>query len=551
MSKLKVFLCIFIPVLLIGGGVGAFFFFNSGKFLPPKERVMLAISQTLGENNLVAVLSGNEDKAGANSVMTLYEGVSTLSSLDEFFAEDACVRTELDITLEELSIPDNTEAAMLNGAGITMISESDLNNRNIYTSYDVRYGGYSLIGLELFLNDNMVSIASEDFFDGYLTADTESLITDYNASALAELTGETIPEEYADFFNTNFFDILEAQYESNEAYSLENNMELFAEFYDSVEVEATDNREEFSVGGDDVKCDEFLVTVPGDSIHDLVNNYFDVLIERSAENIYNLKSYYNFTYGEYYAMDTGEDFMDASKEDLEEWCRTFMLDEYAPILEQDFNDLEIIVYLDSDNRLISFMIEEYEFLFEDVELMLTAETVFSGEEFLFDETTTEITLEDHEDNNVYFLMETEGATKDAVRSDEITLTVGNSEDEEVVFIVATSYDSESGDLNTEFEIGGVDNLEFEISFNSNIQYSEEEPSFVFEVDDFTIFYEENSYSFTNSYSGSYELTVIDEVTEPEGEALYLLEMSEIELTALAMEIYSNFENSPLAELVSY
>lgn len=148
-------------------------------------------------------------------------------------------------------------------------------------------------------------------------------------------------------------------------------------------------------------------------------------------------------------------------------------------------------------------------------------------------------------------METEGATKDAVRSDEITLTVGNSEDEEVAFIVATSYDSESGDLNTEFEIGGVDNLEFEISFNSNIQYSEEEPSFVFEVDDFTIFYEENSYSFTNSYSGSYELTVIDEVTEPEGEALYLLEMSEIELTALAMEIYSNFENSPLAELVSY
>ncbi|MBE5894507.1 MAG: hypothetical protein E7285_02435, partial [Lachnospiraceae bacterium] len=125
MSKLKVFLCIFIPVLLIGGGVGAFFFFNSGKFLPPKERVMLAISQTLGENNLVAVLSGNEDKAGANSVMTLYEGVSTLSSLDEFFAEDACVRTELDITLEELSIPDNTEAAMLNGAGITMISRSE------------------------------------------------------------------------------------------------------------------------------------------------------------------------------------------------------------------------------------------------------------------------------------------------------------------------------------------------------------------------------------------------------------------------------------------
>ena len=83
MSKLKVFLCIFIPVLLIGGGVGAFFFFSSGKFLPPKERVMLAISQTLGENNLVAVLSGNEDKAGANSVMTLYEGVSTLSSLDD------------------------------------------------------------------------------------------------------------------------------------------------------------------------------------------------------------------------------------------------------------------------------------------------------------------------------------------------------------------------------------------------------------------------------------------------------------------------------------
>ena len=213
--------------------------------------------------------------------------------------------------------------------------------------------------------------------------------------------------------------------------------------------------------------------------------------------------------------------------------------------------MEITVYLDSDNRLISFMIEEYEFLFEDVELMLTAETVFSGEEFLFDETTTEITLEDHEDNNVYFLMETEGATEDAVRSDEITITVGNSEDEEVVFIVATSYDSESGDLNTEFEIGGVDNLEFEISLNSNIQYSEEEPSFVFEVDDFTIFCEENSYSFTNSYSGSYELTVIDEVTEPEGEALYLLEMSEIELTALAMEIYSNFENSPLAELVSY
>ena len=148
-------------------------------------------------------------------------------------------------------------------------------------------------------------------------------------------------------------------------------------------------------------------------------------------------------------------------------------------------------------------------------------------------------------------METEGATEDAVRSDEITITAGNSEDEEVVFIVATSYDSESGDLNTEFEIGGVDNLEFEISLNSNIQYSEEEPSFVFEVDDFTIFYEENSYSFTNSYSGSYELTVIDEVTEPEGESLYLLEMSEIELTALAMEIYSNFENSPLAELVSY
>ena len=92
MSKLKVFLCIFIPVLLIGGGVGAFFFFNSGKFLPPKERVMLAISQTLGENNLVAVLSGNEDKAGANSVMTLYEGVSTLSSLDEFFCR-RCLRS--------------------------------------------------------------------------------------------------------------------------------------------------------------------------------------------------------------------------------------------------------------------------------------------------------------------------------------------------------------------------------------------------------------------------------------------------------------------------
>lgn len=551
MRKLKVFLCIFIPVLLIGGGIGAFFFFRSGKFLPPKERVMLAISQTLGENNPVALLSGNEDKAGENSIMTLYEGVSALSSFGEFFTEDACLRYEIDITLEELSIPNSAEAAMLNGAGITLVSETDFNNRNLFTSYNVRYGGYSLLGLELFLNDNMLSIASDDFFDGYLTADTDSLVSDYNASALAEVVGETIPDEYADFFSTDFFDVLEAQNASNETFSFENNIELFTEFYDSVEVEETDNREEFSVGGDDIKCDEFLVTIPGDSIQDLINNYFDVLIERSAENVYGLKSYYNMTYGEYYAMDTGEDFMDASPEDLEEWLRSMIMDEYAYMLEQDFNDLEITVYLDSDNRIISFMIEEYEFTVEDIELILTTETVFCGEEFLFDETTTEITLEDHEGEGVYFIMDTEGETEDSLRSDEITLTVGTSDDEEVIFNITTSYDSENGDLNAAAEIGGVDNLVFELSLNSNIQYSKEEPSFVFEVDDFTIFCEDRSYTFTNSYSGSYELMVVDEVTEPEGEALYLLEMNEIELTVLAMEIYSNFESSPLSELFSY
>ena len=162
-------------------------------FLSPKERVILAFAKTYGQNPILSMMyedvtSVEPDDTTAQS---LFNNTITQASENVKVFMEGCFESEYSLTFEEFTSDALTEEDlamidMMQGAGIYGVIQSDIPNRLLYNEYGVRYNGARLLNMELFVDDTTISVACEDFLDGYVSFESDTFGEDFTIVTISD-----------------------------------------------------------------------------------------------------------------------------------------------------------------------------------------------------------------------------------------------------------------------------------------------------------------------------------------------------------------------------
>ena len=120
-------------------------------------------------------------------------------------AADRPTEQEFTITLGELpvSLADYSTRQILSGAGLSLLSQSDLDNRQMAVSYTLMLGGMDLGSVTLAMEDDLIALGSPEITNGvFYGFRTETMGADFNANPA--LQGSVPPDT-----SFNVFDLIE------------------------------------------------------------------------------------------------------------------------------------------------------------------------------------------------------------------------------------------------------------------------------------------------------------------------------------------------------
>lgn len=112
---------------------------------------------------------------------------------------------EFTVTLGELpaSLADYSTRQLLSGAGLSLLSQSDLDDRQLAMRYTLMLGGMDLGSVTLAMDDDLIALGSPELTDGtFYGFHTETMGADFNANPV--LQGSVPPDT-----SFNLFDLIE------------------------------------------------------------------------------------------------------------------------------------------------------------------------------------------------------------------------------------------------------------------------------------------------------------------------------------------------------
>lgn len=544
-KKTKVIL-ICIPVLLLITGILCFIF-RATLFLSPKEKVTLALLQTFGTDSIFSLLA--EDFEYNNFSLSSQDDAGVWEDLSDMLSSTKGFSYETTLTLNDIEIPGNEDLRMLSGVGIQLEGEQNIEEKLLYQSFCLRYTAFPVLTGKLSLDNENLSLALPDLYEGYVRINTETFGTDYNASSLCSVLNLPIPEEYVPLFEVNLFDRTNLDFPPYFVLMTENHpyredyLELLQTLYQAVEVEATRETKTFTINQEEISGYCYLVTLNEDDLvdfmEDRVNLYRNILLDRLSSNeglFFLYKEKYML-----YDMETPEEVANfIYPECTEEGWEALGID-----------DWELEVYLDRNYRLLSLEADSlpyYEFSIEDVNIL------FAGENYWWENISANFDIVAM--GEVYYSVSllNESLSGEEERTDTLSFVLSSpifsSEDIPLYentlsanYVYEENHLSLNGSFierNSKISTYGAD---FYFDFN------EDTLEFSVEADDFFVQFPEHATVNYIELSGDFCIAPTEEVTALTGTEYEILSMNETQLFSLALEIADNLEDNPMIELL--
>lgn len=529
-------------IILIIAGIVCILFFCTTIFLSPKQKVMLSLSKAFGSDSIVSIVTGNK-KVKSSGNFAPYTGLSVKQLADIRAAiDESGYQTSFEAKLTKLKSDNLPNANIAKGAAIGFDSILNKKDRTAYANVYAKYLSLTLLDAEILVEDSDVSLALGDYLDGYFTLNTENFGKDYKKSFFYDEMDDETNEILKDL-SFNIFDLMEKrtdlQIDLSQLFDESGDaIKITKKFYDSIEVEETGAKESFEVGGKDLQCKEYKISIDEKDLAKYLDSYEEFLLEATKEYY---SQYFDYL-EESELMD--DDMLDEMREEIE-----YELEEDFPDMFEEFKDIfvkdyEFYVYLDNKCRLIDFFYEDSFTNDYDEDLNVALDLTWHGKEYLFDDFDGSfiVTIDDDEENAIYFA--NEGKTEDGNRNDEFTVLFENSEDDEnnMEFVINSSK-QKTGEFDYNLKITHLSDKEY-ISFAATGKETVGKDFYELNVDDF-IFDSLLDGDKTNvSFSFFYSIgTPYDEIPSFKGTEYQILKMDEDDLEEVFEEIYDNVEDT--------
>ena len=538
MKSKKKILCIIIPCCIaVVALLVVLVLFFTGTFLSPKARVMLALSKTFGGEGIFAQLSGNEDVSAYGYAPEYIADLrKTQAALSDF--QENGYSYESNFTLTNLKYDGApSEIPALAGMGFQLSGEIDSGKQLAHHSLSGHYNFLNISIGELYADDSSISLMIPVLFDGYLIIPTDTFGTSYNASAFPEITGKTIPGEYAADLSFSPFELCDDLISEDDfTGNTEELLVLLKDFYEEIEVKKTGDSREFTVGSKELSCEEYVILISEDAMDNLLDTYEDYY-----EELY--ESYEKWLPLLAVAADSDPDELFTAYQQLQE-------DNLLQLRKIFAKDYEIYVYLDNQNRLIAASYEDefevktsYDGSDLDSRIQVSAQIAFHGDKSLPSSYDGQLTLSFEETDEAPctliadFKGESTVSDKDAERTGSLEINCSLSENDtttDAMLIFDTVYNLEDRELSWEASLSAE---EFSAELGSDFSIASEEDNISFVIDDFSIKVTTSDKTYKLSFDTDITYSVLtEEVPTPSGTEYNLFEMNKTELS----DLFSSF-----------
>lgn len=165
--------------------------------------VVPMVTQLLNPSAYLAACAGNTLSRLSSASEAAADTLGVAAILDA--AEQGRVEQQLSVGLKELpeSVADYSTRQLISDAVLSIVSQSDLENRQAAAAYTLALGGMDLMGFTLALDDDLIALnASELWGNDFYGLHTETLGADFNSNPLFQ--GMIDPD-----VGFNLFDALE------------------------------------------------------------------------------------------------------------------------------------------------------------------------------------------------------------------------------------------------------------------------------------------------------------------------------------------------------
>jgi len=454
----------------------------------PKERVFNGMEATFLETNSpLNQLLGSKDleemilKKGSSETFSL-----TLDSLDGALLGDYA-----------------DFAYMLEGFGVQSSFDLDMKSKELKASGAVTYAGISYLNCDIFAYDDILAFQCPELLDGYFSVNTKTIGEDFNSSYIGESSGESIDEDVS----FNIFDELKSmQNEDSYAGTSIAMKKTLDEAYDSIVVKKTTS-EKLTIGGKDQTCDGYTVTIPADSMENVVN----ALIEEAAA------------------------------ESTEEFNTEEILTYLKPVTENDF---VFTVYLDKKDRMVRLE-QNYEIL--DGTTTIDTLLDWSGKESLCDAFNGTIDISAM--GMTYNLVLTSNTTTDGdVATTDVYCSIGTDGTELGNLSYYSTLDTKDGDFQMDLSVADTTQTYAALTATGAFTDINKGKGYTLTLDNMNLDVMDGSLNL--DLSAAYTIgEYADNITLPEGTEYQALKMTEEEFATVASEIDSKLSTSPFFELI--
>lgn len=409
--------------------------------------------------------------------------------------------------------------------GVDVNSKTDMANKKLNMDMAFSVMNISLFTFEAAADEENFYLSVPKLFSDTVQFPVKNFAEKFNRSVLAEATGLEVPEDYEyemfteeesmeNLFSDDFIKTLE-----------EDNAAILA----SMEVSKTTETKEMLLNGKEVKCKGYAITVGADE----VNQLYQDMLEEIIHGKYMDKVIQKFVQ-RYAIYGIGEvEIREELEEIFKQW--NFELDD----------DLEMTVYLDKKNRIVSIETETVTFLYDfgygEEEMTLDMVIDFLGTKRTTDEIEAQILMNDGYGDLKIVLTRTLEEDKDELGDSWILEFIGDEDYDEYLSLRFDS-DWTIEDMAFDFGLQLQSGIEYPntlmIELKGSIPEYEAGESCTFEIDNATMYIDEDH---VITISGEYTMGVLDEEIEMPSDSWDILEASKMELFNFLMEINDNME----------
>lgn len=492
----------------IGGGVLALVillavFFVPKLFASPKSQVWKAFAKLGAEWNFPVA-----KEIGWESLMT---AVSSKQSV------------ELDLYLDELPASvSGDEAVLLKNMGIQLTANSDQDEKKMDAGLTFRMGGSDLFSFQFYGDEDLLSLAVPELFDGALGIGTGNLREQVENSPLFDQMNLSESDLSELDFSLNPWEWMGK--EGNEELT-KRLMESWRQLEEAIQVEKMEQTRKISIGGEKQECQGYAMVIPKEDVLAFLEEYMAIYQDALKQQ---MELFGTMNAASMYGENPWEE-MEENFEDL--------LDEVDEIMGDEW---EAEIYLTKSGDLAQILVEDFSDWVKGSMEEIHFELTFAGEERPSDEIYLSMT--DSYEDGIFA-----EKTTDINKAETITQwSIGEESNgrKNTMLSIENGYDSDTREFSYRMNIEEED---IELFLEGSLDEVKKGKSVTFEIDALGLQADGERMTFAGSLKyGEWK----DSIEKP-SDIRMIFEMDEDEFEELGTEFLQGIQNlqSALMQIV--